>query len=258
MLNIVYLTYQAGYSFATDNVFQKWVNQVNVSLGVGSIVIVDNFDTQRKQETRNWWNTTVNVIAGDNTAREFSGYQRGLSALQCHDGIVLLLNDTFLSPKHRPWSLLLPGVIQMSRKLQKVTHDCISGEINRGPVGATFDGAPATWISTYCVLFSRVHLKAVQTAIREAINVFHDDDTKFNSIFTEHIDRQIAGLPTSKSPAARLRKLQATAAEMTLSRTLQSIDLPMQSIYAATVSPWLFAKYTAVRIMRKIAFIASI
>jgi hypothetical protein len=256
MLNIVYLTYQAGYSFANDHVFQKWVNQVDIALGVGTIVIVDNFDEKRKAETRNWGNATVNVIAGDNTAREFSGYQRGLSALHCHEGIVLLLNDTFLSPKHRPWALLLPAVIQMSRKLQKVANDFISGEINRGPMGATFDGAPATWISTYCMLFSCVHLNAVQAAIREAMKVFHDQDTKFNSKFTEHIDRQIAGLPTSKSQGARLRKIQATAAEMSLTRMLQSTSLPIKSIYSVTISPWLFAKYTAMRIMRKMAFVA--
>lgn len=230
---------------------------VDISLGVSSIVIVDNYDAQRKPEAHKWRNITVNLIAGDNTAREFSGYQRGLSALECHDGMVLLLNDTFLSKKHHPWALLLPGVIQMSRAFQMEAYNCIAGEVNRGPMGATFDGGSTTWISTYCMLFSSIHLKNVQAAIRKAMSLFHSDDTKFNSTFTRHIDRQIAGLPSSKSPADRLRKFQATAAEISLSRTLQSAGMEIQSIYTAAVSPWLFAKYTIVRIVRKISFITK-
>lgn len=252
MLNIVYLTYQKNYSFFSDIFFQKWISQIGIEINIKNIIIVDNTETKRKTETHTWQNSIVTIYAGDNTAREFSGYQIGLSKIREEEGITLLLNDTFLLQKHYPQELLLPAVIFRCKNIE---NNLVIGEINHGPIGAKYDGTPAKWISTYCVIFSCRHLNSVKTAVHSAINAFTDKDVKFNKKFIDHIEKQISGLPVSKNPEEKLRKLQATEAEMIFSRALKSFGLSICSIYSASVSPWIFANYTIKRIKRKIKFL---
>lgn len=257
MLGIVYLTYQPGYSFTADNLFQRWMRQVDTQFHIDSITIVDNFDTQRKTEKQSWQNASVSIIAGDNRAREFSGYQKGLNLLQGDCSIILILNDTFLSSKHHPWNLLLPSVIKTCKKLQNREHDSVFGEVNRAPKGATFDGTPTTWISSYCLIFTKKQLTVIQAAIQNSLEAFDAGEIKFNKTFTQHIERQINGLPVAKDPANKRRKFQATAAEISLSKDIQLSGLRLQSIYAVSISPWLFIKYTAARTTRKLKFISK-
>ena len=255
MLNIIYLTYQKNYDFISDVNFIDWISQIDKIVGIGEIYIIDNMRALRPTETYTWRDTTVTTFAGDNSAREFSGYQVGLSKLQNIEGITLLLNDTFLQQKHQPWDLLLPAVLSKIKNPRIFKKKQVIGEINRGPIGSKYDGLPIKWISTYCIIFSNLHIKAVKKAVASAENSFAAQDIKLNSVFISHIKKQISDLHKFKDPKEKIRKLQATEAEMAFSRTLKSSGVSLFSIYSATSSPIIYARYTINRIKRKFKFL---
>jgi hypothetical protein len=139
------------------------------------IAIVDN---ALKQESHTVVKDDVDRISGDNTLREFSGWDHGITWLERHrapaaDSIVALANDTVVRPEKAERIRCFPV-----ERAAAAAQGALVGWVEEypRPVGL-FDTVFRQWVDTSLVVTTRRTLKALgPLAVRLDYDRIFDDD----------------------------------------------------------------------------------
>lgn len=254
MICLLYLTYKKDYSFDNDKAFVSWLLWMKDRVHITHILIVDNFNDEAVKRVFEWNGIAVEVVAGNNQEREFSGYLEGMRQIPvCRQYI--LLNDTFVQPKHHAYSLLGPAIKASLDKVSKSDHLQILGEVNRAPSDAKYRGAAGvSWISSYCFVFGQTAIGTFVRTLETVRAEFPKSEVDLDPAFIAHVDRQLLGRPGIELQAWRTAKYQATASEIRLSQLLANAGVAINSFFSVNVSFRLFLKNTQRRLIRKIKF----
>lgn len=146
-----------------------------------SFVIVDNKREQRGEEQLA---ANVNRISGDNTCREFSGYDRGISWLESFGAIapatpVVVANDTF----HRHYGTGYLKLFSPERLARAMSARGILGYVDAFPQEEAVFGEPfRKWIRTSLFMLQYATLKTLTPLFPgfDQRSIFRDDaDPRF-------------------------------------------------------------------------------
>jgi hypothetical protein len=258
MTSVLYLVYKKKYCLEQDDQFVAWLTQARNQFQIKSLTIVDNFLGNEKVDELFVWNDIdVRIVGGDNSKREFSGYLRGWEAMPISESYVIL-NDTFVQPKHKARELMLPAVSKSLEFAKNSSSPCALGEINRGPADAVFAGEKAPWwISSYCFVLNQPACKIMAVALSKIVEEFEHGADHLSYSFIEHIRKQVKGRPESANQAWMMAKLNATAAELLLTRKLVEQGVLMISMYSPQISVSIFTRNTIRRTIRKFRFLTG-
>ncbi|MFW8601839.1 hypothetical protein ACOHYD_10210 [Desulfobacterota bacterium M19] len=105
--------------------------------------------------------SNVFVVGGDNSSREFSGWQRGintLASLQCYYDIVLIANDMFL----KPGPSFLQDYAAHALLKKSLSEKKIIGRIDTSSQDYTLFGYDvSSWVCTNCVFIPEKAVEAL-------------------------------------------------------------------------------------------------
>lgn len=150
-LAVVFVEYERGKAHTADQTFAT-LQQYLATLKKGCEITylrVDNTDENRPLTEIS--NNTY-AVGGDNSAHEFSGWQRGidtLASLQCNYDLALIINDMFL----KPGPSFLQDYATPELLKRSLTENKIIGRIDTtGQNYILFDYDVSSWICTNCFL----------------------------------------------------------------------------------------------------------
>lgn len=167
----VLLLYYDKYAFRAINEFKMLLSNLDSDYRI--ILVCNNFNLKQNILKK----IDYNVLDGDNSAWEFSGWQKGLSSLSLEDNdVVIFANDTFCH--HNYWGKYEKFLFQkqfkkLIKKNSKKPFSAISGNVDTFGEKFSLEGCSASgWVSTYLFLITGTLLKQLDNklTIRELIS----------------------------------------------------------------------------------------
>lgn len=189
----VLLLYYDKYAFRAINEFKMFLSNLDSDYRI--ILVCNNFNLKQNILKK----IDYNMVDGDNSAWEFSGWQKGLSSLSLEDNdVVIFANDTFCH--HNYWGkyekfLFEKQFAKLIKKNFTKPFSAISGNLDTFGEKFSLEGCSTSgWVSTYLFLVTATLLKQLDNKVttRKLINYDEiNDDLIWDESISENLKKHI-------------------------------------------------------------------